>query len=228
VLVLLEDAGVDVEDEPALRRGARVAGIDLARVGDLHRAGPALVGGELLPARQGVAQHLEHDLRVLVVAGGPQLPRRRQAGDPLPRAAAGTLARALVGHLAEEGALVVVPAALIPVVPGHGDERLFGQADDLGVGEGERTARDAVVSGTAERVPVHLPQQDRLALRRRLPARIPQAGARGGARGGRPICPPRPPAGPARAAARADRQRSARPPERCPPGLASRGPERAL
>src|SRR5262249_62192722 len=86
------------------------------------------------------------------------------------------------GDLAEEGSLVVVAAALIPVVAGHGDERLPGQADEVRIGEGKHTARDTVVSGAAQRVPVHLPEQDRLALRRRLPARLPQAGLPGARR----------------------------------------------
>src|SRR5262249_59614109 len=78
--------------------------------------------------------------------------------------AAVALARPLVGDLAEEFPLVVLAAALVPVVGDDGYELVAGHADDVLVGERERTARDAVVSDTAERVAVHLPQEDRLAL----------------------------------------------------------------
>src|SRR5262249_60763054 len=41
--------------------------------------------------------------------------------------------------------------------------------------EGQPPARHAVVSGAAERVAIHLPQEDRLAFLRRELARLPQA-----------------------------------------------------
>ena len=36
------------------------------------------------------------------------------------------------------------------------------KSDDFGIGECERTARDAVVSGAPKRMAVHLPKQDGL------------------------------------------------------------------
>src|SRR5262249_59691845 len=65
------------------------------------------------------------------------------------------------------------------VVGADGDELLAGQADHFLVGEGERTARDPVVSGTAERVAIHLPQQDRFAEPGGLPASLPEVGPPG-------------------------------------------------
>src|SRR5262249_25241471 len=82
----------------------------------------------------------------------------------------------LVGDAAEELAHGIIPTALVPVVAGDGNEMLIGPADDLGIGESERTARDAVVSGTAERMAVHFPKQDRLTLRGGELAGLPQIG----------------------------------------------------
>src|SRR4029079_15228566 len=70
----------------------------------------------------------------------------------------------LVGDGTEELALCVIAAALVPVVGGHRHVIVGRHADDVRIGERERTARDAVVSGTPERMPVHLPQENRLAL----------------------------------------------------------------
>src|SRR5262249_51911919 len=60
------------------------------------------------------------------------------------------------------------------IIAGDGNEAGVGQADDFRIGENERTARDAVVSGTAERMTIHLPHQDRLTLLRGLSPRFPE------------------------------------------------------
>src|SRR5262249_16330729 len=127
-------------------------------------------------ALENVAHHVGGLAGVLV---GKQFAVGGEDVDALPRGAASAFAWALVGDGAEELALGVVAAALIPVVGADGDEILCGPPDDLGVGEGERTARDPVVSGTAERVPVHLPQEDGLALLRGQLAGAPQVGQPG-------------------------------------------------
>src|SRR5206468_107686 len=91
-------------------------------------------------------------IRMASVLVGEQLAVGGEAVDALAGRAALALARPLVGDGAEEFALAVVAAALIPVVGGDGHILLGGHPNDFGVGEGERTARDPVVSGTAQRV----------------------------------------------------------------------------
>src|SRR5438105_9159698 len=98
----------------------------------------------------------------------------RENVDALPSRAAFAFPRPLVGDLAEELTLVVVAPPLVPIVSGHGNERFSSKSDECRVGEGERPARHTIVSGTAERIPVHFPEKDRLALRRRLLARLPK------------------------------------------------------
>src|SRR5205085_2952785 len=86
-----------------------------------------------------------------------------QAIDALPGRAA-IVARAapssLVRYPAEELALCVLAAPLVPIVAYHRDEMRPRQADDFRIGEGEHTARHAVVSGTTQRIAVHLPEQN--------------------------------------------------------------------
>jgi hypothetical protein len=88
-----------------------------------------------------------------------------EAVDALPRAAAVAFARALIGDRAKELAFLVLAAPLIPVVGDDRDEVVLDELLNAWIGKSERTARDAVVSSAAERVPVHLPQQDRFAFR---------------------------------------------------------------
>src|SRR5205823_9098335 len=98
-----------------------------------------------------------------------------KAIDALPRRAACALARPLVGDAAEKLPFGIIAAALVPVVAGDRDVLLVRHADDVRVRERERTARDAVVSGTAERMAVHFPQDQGLALGGGFRAGLPEA-----------------------------------------------------
>jgi len=89
---------------------------------------------------------------------------RRQAVNALTRRTAVALARALVGDLAEKLSFGVFAPALIPIIGSDRYIRFPREFDDLIVGKSERTARDSVVSGTAQRVTVHFPKEDRLTL----------------------------------------------------------------
>jgi hypothetical protein len=70
----------------------------------------------------------------------------------------------LIGDLAKKLTLGVLASALIPVVGDDRNEILLDDALNVVIGESERTARDSVVSSTAERMSVHLPQKNWLAL----------------------------------------------------------------
>src|SRR5262249_10586062 len=92
----------------------------------------------------------------------------------LARSAAGASSRALVGDLSEKLSLGVLTAALVPVVAGHGHEVLLDEALNLRIGKGELPAHDAIVSGAAQQAAVHLPPEDRAALRGRLLPGLPE------------------------------------------------------
>ena len=87
-----------------------------------------------------------------------------------------TLLWSLIGDFTEKLTFSILAAALIPVVGDDRDEIVFDDLLDIIVGECERTARDSIVSSTAERMPVHLPQKNRLALGRCFLASLPQVG----------------------------------------------------
>src|SRR5262249_35017015 len=134
------------------------------------------------PRGEGIAEHLAHDRGILTgVLVGEQLAVRRQAVDSLPGGTALTLARPLVGDLAEELADGIVAAPLVPVVGTDRHEVLRRHADDFSIGESGLTARNHVVSTTAERMAVHFPEQDRLPLCRGLLACLPEIGLPGNA-----------------------------------------------
>src|SRR5439155_15720717 len=98
----------------------------------------------------------------------------REAVNALAGRTAITFARTLAGNAAEELALGVLAAALVPVIARDGHVFLTGHPDDVGVRESERTARNPVVSGTPERMAVHLPKEDRLAVPGGLLPGLPQ------------------------------------------------------
>jgi hypothetical protein len=105
-----------------------------------------------------------------------ELALRSQAVDTLASRAVFSCARSLVGYLAEKGALGIPAPALVPIVANDRDKLFIGKADDLRIGKSERTARDAVVSGTSQRIAVHLPEENRLVLGLGLVARLGQIG----------------------------------------------------
>ena len=170
----IENACEDVENQSIRRRSARVDAIDLAEFGHLDGSSPALTFRQTVPGRQPFFEHLTHVVGLLAILAGQQLAGRGQTVDSLARLPLAAPVGVLLGHAAEKGALGVTAPALIPIVAGDGDEFLADELDDFLIGESERTARDAVVSGAAERMAVHLPQQDGLALCRGLSPRFPQ------------------------------------------------------
>ena len=110
-----------------------------------------------------------------MIAVGQELAGGRENVHALPRGAALAFTRSLVGDFAEELPLGVLTAALIPVITGHRDELLLGQTNDIRISKSEHTAHDAIVSDAAERMAVHLPKQNRLALGGGLGPRLSQA-----------------------------------------------------
>src|SRR6185369_3707142 len=137
---------------------------DFGLVLDFDRPGRPLGLWQFLEIGERFFEDAAHHVGVVVIAIAEQLAVGGEDVDALPCRAALALAWALIGDLAEEFTLGVLLAALIPVVAGHGHKLLLGHADHFGVGECGHTAHDAVVSGTAERMAVHLPKENRFAL----------------------------------------------------------------
>ena len=71
---------------------------------------------------------------------------------------------ALLGNFSKEGSFVVLLVLNIIDVDRNVDKMLFQFLNHFGVGENGRTARDAVVSDTAQRVTIHCPNEHRLFL----------------------------------------------------------------
>ena len=152
--------------------------IKRAVLGHLHRAWFALCLGQRVPLLQSLTQNFPHHFRTLPgIFVGQELAARGQAINTLARIAALAFARALVGHLAEEFSLRVATTTLIPIVRSNRNVVARGKTDDLRIGKGERTARNTVVSGATERVPVHLPKDDRFAFARGLVTGVPKTDA---------------------------------------------------
>ena len=70
----------------------------------------------------------------------------------------------LAGDLAIVIALGILLAALIRLIDGDGNETGLQQFNDLGIGESRLTVEHSIVSRTAQRVPVHGPDEDRFLL----------------------------------------------------------------
>ncbi len=85
----------------------------------------------------------------------------------------------LLGYFPEELAVLVGLAMQIPLVAGVWYEGGLDLPNDLRVREYERTARDSVVSGAAERMPVHHPHKKGLMLAGRHPAGFAEIGLPG-------------------------------------------------
>jgi hypothetical protein len=179
--VAFQDSGEYVDDQSAIGRSSRVSLVDAgnSQIWDFDCARLPFVVGQAAPSRESVGKDSAQYLGVAGVLVSQKSAAGGQAVDALASRSAFSLARSLVGNGAEELALGVFSPPLVPVVGGDGNELVAGETDDLGVGEDERTARDAVVSRAAEGVSVHFPQQDGLAFRGSQPPCLPQAGSPG-------------------------------------------------
>jgi len=174
---VVQGAGIDVENQAPLRRAAEVIGIDRPVVRHLDVAGAAFGFREFAPFPQAFLQQVAHGGRILAnIFVGEQFAAGAQTIDSLAGVAAFAFARSLVRHADEEFSFRILPASLVPIVRGNSDVVLAGDADDVGVGEGERTARHTVVSGAAKRMPVHFPKQNGFAHGGSAGAGFPQAG----------------------------------------------------
>lgn len=114
-----------------------------------------------------------------MIAIGQEFPRGGEDIHALSGRATLAMARTLIGHFAEKIAFRILAAALIPIVGSHGNKLGLGKSNDIGIGEGEHTAHDAIVSGAAQGMAVHFPKKDRFALRGRLSPRFSKAGEPG-------------------------------------------------
>lgn len=154
----LHQSSEDFERLCSLRHGAIELFVGFRIVFHLHRARFAAISRELLPFTKRLLDGIERGLGVLTgVLVREEFAVRRQAINALAGRTPFALSRTLVGHAAEKPPLGVLAAALVPVVGDDRDEVVFDDLLNVVIGEGERTARDSVVSGAAERVPVHLP-----------------------------------------------------------------------
>src|SRR5579885_382941 len=118
--ITLENACVDIEDQPACRRGAAVARIELGWLFDLNGTGLPFRGGQASPGGQSLTQNFAHHLGILMVLEPQQFARRGQQVNALASAAAFP-SRSLIRNFLEEGSLGIVAATLIPIVAGHGN-----------------------------------------------------------------------------------------------------------
>src|SRR5690606_15268765 len=84
------------------------------------------------------------------------------------------VARALPGDLAIELSFRVLLTALIRLIDGDRNELGLQQLNNFWLGECRRTVEHAVVSRTAERMPIHGPNEDRLLLLTRNLLRVKQ------------------------------------------------------
>src|SRR5262249_44086017 len=132
--VVVEDAGVNRRDQSARRRGAGVTGVRLFQ--GIHRDCPrsAHFSRQAVPLGQTFLEDVAHHVGVLPVPVRQNLTVGGEAVNTLSRTAARTLAAGGVGDLAEELALPVLPAALVPVITGYGDVLFVGHADNVAIG----------------------------------------------------------------------------------------------
>ena len=80
----------------------------------------------------------------------------------------------LPAYEAQELPFYVVLALQAGIVHCHRHESLIQKPNDLGIGEYERTARDAIVSHASKGMSVHRPDENRLSLPRRLLPAFPE------------------------------------------------------
>src|SRR5947207_9198705 len=113
-----------------------IGGIDLPRPVNLDCARLAFFRRQLAERLEPLVYHRAHDVRVLMIAIDQKLAGSGEDVDALARRAALALAGTLIGDRAEELALVVLAAALVPVVAGDGDELFARQLDQRRVGKG--------------------------------------------------------------------------------------------
>src|SRR5262249_28734176 len=107
VLAMVEDAGVDVDNQSTLGRWSVVRDIRLARVVDLHRPGLPLRLRQLGEFAEGPREQFAVGVGGLTVAEGEKLPTCGEEVDSLACRAVGALAGSLVGNAAEKATLVV-------------------------------------------------------------------------------------------------------------------------
>ena len=154
------------ERQSVFRIGPSESRIDGIGIGNIVRRAP---GRALSPPFQALLEHFQERGGIPRVDGPQQFSLRGTRVQSLPggRGFGAPAIMALLRDEAEELALGVFLRLGVAAVVRNGNVGIVEDPDNFGMGENGLTARDAIVSDTAERVAVHRPDEHRSVYRGR-------------------------------------------------------------
>ena len=156
LIVTAHHLGADSHDETTFRWGKLILFVDFFD--------DQLFGFRRFVFCQSRRQRIQHFFRITVIGVCQESTIRRCQIEALCRAVFEIVTRTLAGDLAIKVTFRILLAALIPLINGNRDGFYFEEFYNGWICECRLTVDDTIVSRTAQRMPIHRPDKNRLFL----------------------------------------------------------------